>query len=394
MSPKTNVGCISQDKLNSKFTSILNTVTIKQAPIKRCDYELFIDRYVKQVLTIYEKANPNMSEQTRSLLYDYLKKYIEKRIPEDIYDHMPYEEKKNSCTMVTPPPIINTYDYTFNSCYTIAKNENKKNNNTAKFMTLARKDNNIACYYSTDKFDYSKDRQMCTSDNDKQLYTVSNKCSDNSGFDDCLEEANEKIINDANKKYAAEIKEYKDKIKNNKIMLMEYEKGNNINIPDISNKNTDDNQISFSDAKKAYEAEIAEKKEAKLREQMEERKKLLEKNLKYVKKFYLQTTDLVGDKNRLIATKNSNINNQYDEITSMDKKISTITQDIYLNQKKSKDAEGITSILRVLVIVFIVMGIIFVIYFFNKRSGKNNNENRFNNFINNINNKLNNRFKL
>ena len=388
-----NVGCLKNEILNKDkyFTKILKTIQIPQASEKKCDtYEEYIDRIIGNLLQNQQFAS--MTTTQKENFKNFFENWIKERLTKADYNKMSDEYK--NCRTIDVPPLVKTRNYGVKECYDTAKEAN------SSFMALGKSEGGkVACFYSKDGddgFNYANTRQMCTSDTDNELFAVTQDCSTSQNdFDMCIEENNEKIIKKANEIYKEQMNKYKEKIANSNILLFEYEKGNNVNIPEIARAKENDDQVSYEEAKRAYEDKVREEKTKQEENKLNEREKLLKKNLKYVKSFYSQTTDLIGDKNRLLATKNADINNQYDEITSMDKKISTLTQDIYMNQKKTNQADNITSILRVLTIVFIVMGIVFVIYFFGKkRNGNNNNENRFTNFINNINNKINNRFKL
>jgi len=72
---------------------------------------------------------------------------------------------------------------------------------------------------------------------------------------------------------------------------------------------------------------------------------------------------LLSDKNRLLATVNSNIQQKYTKLEDVNNKINTITQDIYSNNMEMKRKENIIQTLRVILIIVVIMIVILMIYF-------------------------------
>jgi hypothetical protein len=72
---------------------------------------------------------------------------------------------------------------------------------------------------------------------------------------------------------------------------------------------------------------------------------------------------LLSDKNRLLATVNSNIQQKYTKLEDVNNKINTITQDIYSNNMETKRKENIIQTLRVILIIVVIMIVILMIYF-------------------------------
>jgi hypothetical protein len=72
---------------------------------------------------------------------------------------------------------------------------------------------------------------------------------------------------------------------------------------------------------------------------------------------------LLSDKNRLLATVNSNIQQKYTKLEDVNNKINTITQDIYMNNMETKRKENIIQTLKVIIAIVILMGVVLIIYF-------------------------------
>jgi hypothetical protein len=75
-----------------------------------------------------------------------------------------------------------------------------------------------------------------------------------------------------------------------------------------------------------------------------------------------ESSILLSDKNRLLATVNSNIQQKYTKLSDVNNKINTITQDIYTNDLETKRKENIISTLKVIILIIILMAVILIIY--------------------------------
>jgi hypothetical protein len=75
-----------------------------------------------------------------------------------------------------------------------------------------------------------------------------------------------------------------------------------------------------------------------------------------------ESSILLSDKNRLLATVNSNIQQKYTKLGDVNNKINTITQDIYTNNLETQRKENIISTLRVIILIIILMAVILIIY--------------------------------
>jgi ABC-type Na+ efflux pump permease subunit len=72
---------------------------------------------------------------------------------------------------------------------------------------------------------------------------------------------------------------------------------------------------------------------------------------------------LLSDKNRLLATVNSNIQQRYTKLEDVNDKINTITQDIYTNNMEMKRKENIIQTLKIIIIIVVIMVVILMVYF-------------------------------
>lgn len=75
-----------------------------------------------------------------------------------------------------------------------------------------------------------------------------------------------------------------------------------------------------------------------------------------------ESSILLSDKNRLLATVNSNIQQKYTKLGEVNNKINTITQDIYTNNLETQRKENIIRTLKVIILIVIIMAVILIIY--------------------------------
>jgi hypothetical protein len=145
------------------------------------------------------------------------------------------------------------------------------------------------------------------------------------------------------------------------------------------------NKVSYETAK---EQKKELEKEEELKKQLVElnaKKEILKKHQQDLNARNSEGSILLSDKNRLLATVNSNIQQKYTKLEDVNNKINTITQDIYKNNLEMKRKEYIIQTLKVIVIIVILMAIILIIYF-----GMGIIEEKYPNTINNMVNNLNN----
>jgi hypothetical protein len=93
---------------------------------------------------------------------------------------------------------------------------------------------------------------------------------------------------------------------------------------------------------------------------------------------------LLSDKNRLLATVNSNIQQKYTKLEDVNNKINTITQDIYTNNLEMKRKENIIQTLKVIIMIVLLMAVVLIIYF-GMEIIEEKYPNAMNNMVNNLN---------
>jgi hypothetical protein len=121
--------------------------------------------------------------------------------------------------------------------------------------------------------------------------------------------------------------------------------------------------IPYASAEQEYNSNI---KIAELTAQLAElnkKKKLLDSHKLSLSARNSEASILLSDKNRLLATVNSNIQQKYTKLEDVNNKINTITQDIYTNNMEMKRKEYIIQTLKVIIMIVILMAIILIIYF-------------------------------
>lgn len=105
---------------------------------------------------------------------------------------------------------------------------------------------------------------------------------------------------------------------------------------------------------------------AELRAQLTElnkKKEALEAHKQSLSARNAEASILLSDKNRLLATVNSSIQQKFTKLEDVNNKINTITQDIYTNNMETKRKENIIQTLRVILIIIVIMIVILMIYF-------------------------------
>ena len=119
----------------------------------------------------------------------------------------------------------------------------------------------------------------------------------------------------------------------------------------------------YASAELVYKNDIETKKlQAQLAE-LNKKKEALEAHKLSLSARNSESSILLSDKNRLLATVNSNIQQKYTKLEDVNNKINTITQDIYTNNMETKRKENIIQTLRVIIIIVVIMVVILMIYF-------------------------------
>jgi hypothetical protein len=145
------------------------------------------------------------------------------------------------------------------------------------------------------------------------------------------------------------------------------------------------NNLSYNDAKVRQTQEENQKKLEDQLKELNAKKAILEKHKQDLLARNSEASILLSDKNRLLATVNSNIQQKYTKLEDVNNKINTITQDIYTNNLEMKRKEYIIQTLKVIIIIVVLMALILIIYFSMEII-----EAKYPNAINNMMNKYNN----
>jgi hypothetical protein len=123
------------------------------------------------------------------------------------------------------------------------------------------------------------------------------------------------------------------------------------------------NNLSYNDAKTRQTQEENQKKLEDQLKELNAKKAILEKHKQDLLARNSEASILLSDKNRLLATVNTNIQQKYTKLEDVNNKINTITQDIYRNNLEMKRKENIIQTLKVIIIIVFLMALILIIYF-------------------------------
>lgn len=160
-------------------------------------------------------------------------------------------------------------------------------------------------------------------------------------------------------------------LKNTSISKLTKEKEDVENLIEKNNKELIDVNIRLTAIQKGQTYENAELEYKSKLDQAELQKKLKilndkKKDLEAHKNSLIarnsEASILLSDKNRLLATVNSSIQQKYTRLEDVNNKINTITQDIYTNNMEMKRKENIIHSLRVILIIIVIMIVILLVY--------------------------------
>jgi len=113
--------------------------------------------------------------------------------------------------------------------------------------------------------------------------------------------------------------------------------------------------------------------------ELNKRKEMLEAHKISLSARNSEASILLADKNKLLATVNSNIQQKYTKLEHVNNKINTVTQDIYTNNMEMKRKENIIQTLKVIIIIVVLMAVVLMVYF-----GMDIVEKKYPNAINNM----------
>jgi len=121
--------------------------------------------------------------------------------------------------------------------------------------------------------------------------------------------------------------------------------------------------LPYASAEQEYKNNIEVKRLTALLAELNKKKEALEAHKQSLSARNAEASILLSDKNRLLATVNSSIQQKFTKLEDVNNKINTITQDIYTNNMETKRKENIIQTLKVILIIIVVMIVILMIYF-------------------------------
>ena len=140
----------------------------------------------------------------------------------------------------------------------------------------------------------------------------------------------------------------------------------------------------YSSALDEYNKDIETKQLTAQLAELNKKKEALEAHKLSLSARNSEASILLSDKNRLLATVNSNIQQKYTKLEDVNNKINTITQDIYTNNMETKRKENIIQTLKVIIAIVVIMVVILMIYF-GMEYVESNSPGAFTNFANKFN---------
>ena len=146
-----------------------------------------------------------------------------------------------------------------------------------------------------------------------------------------------------------------------------------------------ENKTDYKTAEDQYKDDIDKKKLNLQLVELKKKKEMLESHKMSQSARNSEASILLSDKNRLLATVNSNIQQKYTKLEDVNNKINTITQDIYTNDMEMKRKENIIQTLKVIILIVLLMAVVLIIYF-GMEIIEEKYPNAMNNMVNNLNN--------
>ena len=164
----------------------------------------------------------------------------------------------------------------------------------------------------------------------------------------------------------------KDDSSGTSIAILNQEKRDIDQLIDKTNKEKNDIQIrltaiqlgtDYATAEQEYKNDIEKAELEIILKELNKKKDALEAHKLSLSSRNSEASILLSDKNRLLATVNSNIQQKYTRLEDVNNKINTTTQDIYTNNMEMKRKENIIQTLRVIILIVVIMAVILTIYF-------------------------------
>lgn len=182
-------------------------------------------------------------------------------------------------------------------------------------------------------------------------------------------------------------------LKGNSLYILKKELDDITALITANQKEKDDVQIrllainktqSYASAEQEYKNNIEIQRLRAILAILNKKKEALEAHKRSLSARNSEASILLSDKNRLLATVNSNIQQKYTKLEDVNNKINTITQDIYTNNMETKRKENIIQTLRVIILIVVIMIVILMIYF-GMEIIESNSPGAFTNFANKFN---------
>lgn len=154
------------------------------------------------------------------------------------------------------------------------------------------------------------------------------------------------------------------KLNQEKIKVQQLIDNTNIELKDVKIRIwAINNQKDYATAEQNYNNDIEKGKLTAQLAELNKKKEALEAHKLSLSARNSEASILLSDKNRLLATVNSNIQQKYTKLEDVNNKINTITQDIYTNNLEMKQKENIIQTLKVIIAIVILMAVVLMIYF-------------------------------
>jgi hypothetical protein len=221
---------------------------------------------------------------------------------------------------------------------------NNYSNNYIAFLQDNPADNSInatgQCYSGTSSYDPVTDNAG-SSIGSYQIYQVSG-CTDPT----CIKNSSKEILSSNIEQTKTLID--KQKKENDELKIRLYAINNNIDYQTASNK---------------YYSELNEQLNKKKKADYQNKLAIYQESLKNIKLANSSSTQLLADKNRLIASTSSNIQTSTEKLVELNDKINNANQNINTNNLEYDQKNQIISIINGLIIVLFILILVMIIYY-------------------------------
>ena len=227
------------------------------------------------------------------------------------------------------------------NCLRIAKSEGHKY--VAIESDSSSKNNNglnkTGTCYSGDNYDPIQEA-------DSGTYMVYNVPDSDCKTDDCLKSNSKAVLINEIKQLQKQIGKKETSLDDVRVKLFAIQNG-----------------LTVADANQKFKLEQEQAKIKAQSTELQEKVNTLQGHLMSLTNASSSANMQLADKNRLLATVNSNIQHSTTKLGTINDQINTITQDIYSNNRDYENKEQIAKTLKALVIVFFILSLIMVVYY-------------------------------